>query len=211
MSWRKTLMMPLVRSSIQRKIRAVITTDAAQGAIRAHRTIRRPGKCWLNSCAMASDTIIVTATTTTTQIAVRTNTPARAGSLNSSLKFSQPAEPRLKPSGLMCWNEVRNITTTGHTTTTAMRATAGPSHNSGASTAGRRRRRRRGGAGGEPDSCRVAVALCSDTARSVRVRSAALLGRLLDGVENALRVARDNGSDGVLDLRLDLRPGCVAR
>ena len=73
-------MTPLFGSSAHRKISAVIITDAAHGAISAHRATRRPGKRWLNSCASASDSSMVTPTTTTTQITVRNSTPRRSGS-----------------------------------------------------------------------------------------------------------------------------------
>ncbi len=46
-----TLIAPVFGSSIQRKMIAVIITDAAHGAISAQRAMRRPGKRWLNSCA----------------------------------------------------------------------------------------------------------------------------------------------------------------
>ncbi len=44
MSCRKTLITPLFGSSAHRKISVVINTDAAHGAISAHRVTRRPGK-----------------------------------------------------------------------------------------------------------------------------------------------------------------------
>ena len=50
---RMMLMAPALGSSAQRKISAVISTDAAHGAISAVRAARRKGKRWLNSCASA--------------------------------------------------------------------------------------------------------------------------------------------------------------
>src|SRR3954454_3570149 len=82
MSCRNTLRTPLFGSSAHRKINDVMTTDAAHGAISAHRATRRPGKRWLNSCAIASEIAIVTVTTTTTHTAVRISTADRSGSSN---------------------------------------------------------------------------------------------------------------------------------
>ena len=76
---------PEYGSSAQRKISAVITTDAAQGAISAVRAARRNGNRWLKSCASASESISVTPTTATTQMTVRKTTPASAGSCHREL------------------------------------------------------------------------------------------------------------------------------
>ncbi len=73
---------PAVRSSIHLKPMEVISTDAAHGAISAQRVRRRPGNCWLNSCARASGTscaraseiTMVSATTATVQITVQAST-----------------------------------------------------------------------------------------------------------------------------------------
>ena len=82
MSCRNTLTTPLPGSSAHRKISAVITTDAAHGAMSAQRASRRPGKRWLNNCATASEIAIVTVTTSTTHTAVRNSTADRSGSSN---------------------------------------------------------------------------------------------------------------------------------
>src|SRR5262247_4457693 len=65
---RKTLMTPLFASSAHRKTSAVIVTDAAHGAISAHRATRRPGHRALNTCANTIEIAIVTITTAPTQI-----------------------------------------------------------------------------------------------------------------------------------------------
>lgn len=88
---------PLLGSSIQRKTMAVITTEAAHGAISAQRAIRRPGNRWLNSCAVAIDIRIVMTTTHTTQTTVRVITPPRSGSANRWSKLRHAADPCWKP------------------------------------------------------------------------------------------------------------------
>src|SRR5882762_9774412 len=105
MSCRKTLTTPYCGSSAQRKMNDVISTEAAHGAISAQRAARRPGKRWLNNWARPSDSVIVTATTTTTQTAVRIRMLLRSGSSNRSLKFRQPAAPRLNPPDVKRWND----------------------------------------------------------------------------------------------------------
>src|SRR5665213_402778 len=109
-------------------------TDAAQGAINAQRVIRRPGNDWLNSCARARETSIVTVTTTITQTMVRSTTPLNASSWNRCLKLFQPAPPLISPKLLTFCIDVRIITTTGQTTTRPMSAVAGPIHTNGART-----------------------------------------------------------------------------
>ena len=79
------LIAPTFGSSAQRKISAVIITDAAHGAISAVRATRRPGNRSLNSCASASEISRVTPTTATTQITVRVTTPSSAGSCHRLL------------------------------------------------------------------------------------------------------------------------------
>ena len=151
-------MTPLSSLSAHRKISAVIVTEAAQGAISAQRAMRRPGHCALNSCASTIETTMVMMTAAPTQITVRMRTPLRSGSSNRSRKFFPPADPNTKPSGLMCSNDVRNSTTTGHSTITPISASAGPIHSSGASASRSRRPvlRRRGNA-----TCGVDIGLLS--------------------------------------------------
>ena len=126
------LITPLSGWSIQRKISAVIMTEAAHGAISAQRATRRPGNRWLNSCAMPSESSMVMLTTVTTQTTVRTRIPGRFGLPSSWLKFLVPAEPIVTPIGVMFCSDVWTRATIGHTTTTAISATAGPSQASGA-------------------------------------------------------------------------------
>ncbi len=76
-------MTPLSGCSIQRKISAVIITEAAHGAIRAQRATRRPGNRWLNSWARPSEPSMVRPTTAATQSSVRTRIPGRFGSSSS--------------------------------------------------------------------------------------------------------------------------------
>jgi hypothetical protein len=101
-SFKNRLITPLFGSSAHRNISVVINTDAAHGAINAHRVTRRPGNTWLNSWANPRERTIVTHTTTTTQIAVRHKMPGRSGSSNRFLKFFDPAGPSKKPFGLKC-------------------------------------------------------------------------------------------------------------
>ncbi len=61
-------MTPLLGSSPQRKTIAVITTEAAQGAMSAQRAARRPGNFWLKSWASASEISMVPTTTVATQM-----------------------------------------------------------------------------------------------------------------------------------------------
>ena len=114
---------------------AVITTEAAQGAISAHRATRRPGNFWLKSWESASEMSMVPTTTVPTQMPVRMRMPGRSGSSHRYTKFRQPAQPRMNPSGLMCWKAVWIMMTTGQSTTTTMRAVAGPIQTSGSSLA----------------------------------------------------------------------------
>jgi hypothetical protein len=78
---------------------------------------------------------MVTATDAATQITVRTRMPGRFGFLNTWLKLLSPADPIVMPSGVMFWNDVWTIVTIGHSTTTAIRAIAGPIHSSGSRAA----------------------------------------------------------------------------
>ena len=73
-------MMPLLASRPQRKTIAVITTDAAQGAMSAQRAMRRPGNFWLKSWQSASEMSMVPTTTVPTQMPVRTRMSTRSGS-----------------------------------------------------------------------------------------------------------------------------------
>src|SRR5215475_10586059 len=82
---------------------------------------------------------MVMVTVTVTQITVRTRMPGRLGFLNTWLKLLSPAEPIVMPSGVMFWNDVWTIVTMGHSTTTAIRAIAGPSQSSGSRAASLRR------------------------------------------------------------------------
>src|SRR3984885_10750289 len=137
-------MPPLSGCSIQRKISAVISTEAAQGAMIAQRAKRRPGKRWLNSAARPRDSSIVMATTDATQISVRSRMPGRFGLSKTWLKLPQPAEPMSMPSGVMFRNDVWIMVTIGQMTTKPMSAIAGPSQASGSSLARRRRGDRTG-------------------------------------------------------------------
>ena len=78
---------------------------------------------------------MVMATDAATQITVRTRMPGRFGFLNTWLKLLSPADPIVMPSGVMFWNDVWTIVTIGHSTTTAIRAIAGPIHSSGSRAA----------------------------------------------------------------------------
>ncbi len=92
------------------------------------------------------------------------------------------------------------MTTTGHSTTTAMSATAGPIQTSGAAARPIRR------SGLRPATCapdRVVML--------APLRSAALLCRLLDRAQHGLRVAGHGGADDVLDLGLDVGPRRAVR
>src|SRR5216683_2630823 len=119
------LIAPLSGCSIQRNIRAVIITDAAHGAMSAHRATRLPGKRWLNSWARPSDISMVMPTTATTHSTVRTRIPGRFGSWKSLLKFFVPADPIVTPIGVMSCIEVWTRATMGHSTTTAISAAGG--------------------------------------------------------------------------------------
>src|ERR1700745_3333404 len=74
---------------------------------------------------------IVRATVASTHMTVRTRMPGRFGFLNTWLKLLSPADPIVMPSGVMFWNDVWTIVTIGHSTTTAIRAIAGPIHSGG--------------------------------------------------------------------------------
>ena len=153
-SWcRNTFTTPFSGCSTQRKMSAVIITEAAHGAMIAHRAKRLPGKRWLYSCARPSEITMVMATDAATQITVRTRMPGRFGFLNTWLKLLSPADPIVMPSGVMFWNDVWTIVTIGHSTTTAIRAIAGPIHSSGSRAASRCRFDGRAGrlAGGPAD------------------------------------------------------------
>ena len=63
----------------------VITTDAAHGTMTASRTNCRPGNALLSRFASASESTIVTMTTTDTHSTVRSSTPGRAGMSNRAL------------------------------------------------------------------------------------------------------------------------------
>ena len=76
---------------------------------------------------------MVSATTTATQMTVRTRMPGRLGLSKTWLKLLSPADPTSIPSGVMFRNEVWNITTIGYTTTRQISAIAGPVHASGVS------------------------------------------------------------------------------
>ena len=131
---------------------AVIITEAAHGAMIAHRAKRLPGKRWLYSCARPSEITMVMATDAATQITVRTRMPGRFGFLNTWLKLLSPADPIVMPSGVMFWNDVWTIVTIGHSTTTAIKAIAGPIHSSGSRAASLRLDGRAGPrAGGRAD------------------------------------------------------------
>src|SRR4051794_13522697 len=133
----------------------------------------------------------------------------------------------------MCLNDVWNITTTGHSTTTAISATAGPIQKSG-STCRRIRRPAPGRDAGGPAAAAgspagfVSVVLsvispsspdrrCSGAGgvapehRTVGSDLAALLGRGLNVLQDRLRITGDGGADRLLDLRLDVRPVGVGR
>ena len=139
-SWcRKTFTTPFSGWSIQRKMSAVIITEAAHGAMIAHRANRLPGKRWLYSWARPSDITMVMATDAATQITVRTRMPGRFGFFSTWLKLLSPADPIVMPSGVMFWNDVWTIVTIGHRTTTAIRAIAGPIQSSGSRAASLRR------------------------------------------------------------------------
>src|SRR5580693_1742459 len=106
----------------------------------------------------------------------------------------------------MRWNDDCTMTTTGHSTTTPMRAIAGPSHSSGESL--RRAgiefilmwfRVMRGARGTGPHAESLGVA--SSTARR---------GGLLQLRKHRRRVAGDRGADRLLDLGLHVRPRGVA-
>ncbi len=77
------LITPTSGSSIHLKMIAVMSTDAAQGAMSAQRATLRSGKRWLNSCARASENSTVSTTTATTQITLRTMMSAKSFSPNS--------------------------------------------------------------------------------------------------------------------------------
>src|SRR5215468_12771018 len=81
---------------------------------------------------------MVMATVTVTQITVRTRMPGRFAFLITWLKLLSPADPIVIPSGVMSWNDVWTIVTIGHSTTTAIRAIAGPIQSSGSRRATRR-------------------------------------------------------------------------
>ncbi len=95
--------------SIHLKPMEVISTEAAQGAIRAQRVNRRPGKRWSKSWARASEISIVSPTTASVQTTVCTITRPRSGSSKSLRYLSSPAEPRTKPLVLIRRKEVRTI------------------------------------------------------------------------------------------------------
>src|SRR6201996_6609659 len=119
-----------------------MTSDAAQGTIRAQRTIRRPGNRLFRNWASPSETPIVTATTSTTQITVLSSTWPRAGSWNNVLKLLNPAAPSENPIELNLMNDVLIISIAGYTMIRAIRIRLGPSQPLGLS--------RRPGAGARP-------------------------------------------------------------
>src|SRR6266568_7798009 len=125
---------------------------------------------------------MVMATVAATQITVRTRMPGRFGFLNTWLKLLTPAYPIVMPSGVMFWNDVWTMVTIGHSTTTAIRAIAGPIHSSGSRAASLRRR------------------------ADLRPGSAAAAGRLLDRAQDLRRVAGDGLADLGLDHVLDRGP-----
>src|SRR5580704_13923784 len=190
---RKMLIAPLSGCSIQRKISAVTITDAAHGAISAHRATRRPGKRWLKSWASPSESSIVMATTAITQITVRIRMLGRFGLWNNVVKFCAPAEPIVTPIGVMFCVDVWTMLTIGQSTTTAIRIRHGAIHGSGASRRQATPRRRGGRAARACGSAVCSTAVLSDMLNSPdgRPGSAAAGGGLLDRVEDLLRVTAD--------------------
>src|SRR6266700_8025252 len=117
---------------------------------------------------------MVMATDAATQITVRTRMPGRFGFLNTWLKLLSPADPIVMPSGVMFWNDVWTMVTIGHSTTTAIRAIAGPIHSSGSRAASLRRldgraELRAGGRAGGPGSCASAGGPGSAVMSDIRV------------------------------------------
>src|SRR5436190_13035491 len=132
-SWPMMLNSPEAGLSIHLNTIPVMRTDAAHGAISAHRATRRPGNRLLNSWASPSETTVVMATTDTTQTTVRSTTPANAGSPNRWWKLSKPALPSTSPKALTRRNAVWNMLTTGQAIAKPISASAGPIQSNGVS------------------------------------------------------------------------------
>src|SRR5450755_251034 len=209
------LIAPLSGCSIQRKIRAVIITDAAHGAMSAHRATRLPGKRWLNSWARPSETSIVRPTTATTHSTVRTRMPGRFGSWKSLLKFLVPADPIVTPMAVMFCIDVWTSVTMGHSTTTAIRIAAGASQASGSRRRRIRRPRPAPRGRGEPAGALArpsrSPAVSPAAATCDMPASAAAHGGLLDRVQDLARAAGDRLAQGGLDLRLHGLPAGLGR